>query len=160
MSNRRRAGRYIFPDRAQATLRLMQGVFVEREDANEQSDLAVIPAAFFQWLPLTRELKDWAVGPTLGLGVKSDRPAFFVGGIVTFNQNLGLVVGVPVYQQLKLRGNYSEGQVISENLNEDQLHKKVYRFQRFFFGGVFRFGSNPFAGGESGSNGGSTGLFN
>ena len=120
----------------------------EREDANKRSDLAAIPAAFFQWLPLSRELRDWAVGPTLGLGVKSDRPAFFLGGILTYNQNLGLVAGVPVYQEWKLRGSFSEGQAIGENLTEEQLHKRVFRFQRFFVAGVYRFGSNPFGGGE------------
>jgi hypothetical protein len=116
----------------------------ERSDANNDSDLVVIPSSFFQWLPMTRELKNWAIGPTLGLGVKSDRPAFFMGGIVTFNQNLGLVFGVPVYQELKLRGNFAGGEVIEEALTEDQLHKRVFRFQRVFLAGVFRFGGNPF----------------
>jgi hypothetical protein len=75
-----------------------------------------------------------------------------MGGIVTFNQNLGLVFGVPVYQELKLRGNFAAGEVIEESLSEDQLHKKVFRFQRVFLAGVFRFGGNPFesdAGGEA-----------
>lgn len=120
----------------------------ERDGANEQRDLAAIPAAFFQWMPLSGQLKDWAVGPTLGLGVKSDRPAFFIGGIVTYNQNLGLVVGVPVYQEWKLRGNFQEGQTIAENLNEEQLHKRSFRFQRLFVAGVYRFGSNPFGAGD------------
>jgi hypothetical protein len=120
----------------------------ERADANEAGDLAVIPAAFFQWLPMTRELKDWAVGPTLGLGAKTDRPAFFIGGIITFNQNLGIVGGLPIYQKSKLRGTYTEGQTVAENLTEDQLNKRVYGFRGLFLAGVFRFTSNPFAGNE------------
>lgn len=140
---------------AKATANAGQFVITkERDDANEMSDLAVIPSVFFQWLPMTRELNDWAVGPTLGLGVKSDRPALFLGAIITFRQNLGLAIGLPVYQELKLRGSFVEGQTIMENLNEDQLHKETYRFQRFFVAGVFRFGSNPFAGGSSGSSDG------
>ena len=123
-------------------------VTAERPDADEAGDLAVIPAAFFQWLPMTRELKDWAVGPTLGLGAKTDRPAFFIGGIVTFNQNLGIVAGLPIYQESKLRGAYTEGQTVGENLSEDQLNKRVYRFQGVFLAGVFRFTGNPFAGNE------------
>lgn len=120
----------------------------ERNGANEKSDIAAIPAVFFQWLPLNRELKDWAISPTLGIGVRTDRPAFFFGGVLTYNQNIGLVVGVPIYQEWKLRGAFEEGQMIAENLTEEQLHKRVFRFQRLFVAGVFRFGRNPFGGGD------------
>jgi hypothetical protein len=121
----------------------------EREDANDRWDLAAIPAVYFQFIPLTRELKDWAMGPTLGLGVKSDLPAFFFGGVLTYNQNLGIAFGLPVYQEWKLRGEYSDGQVVGEVLTDDVLHKHVLRFQGFFIAGVFRFSSNPFGGGDN-----------
>jgi hypothetical protein len=127
------------------------GTFVitrEREDANERWDLAAIPAVYFQFMPMTRELKDWTIGPTLGLGVKSDLPAFFFGGVVTYNQNLGLAFGLPVYQEWKLRGQYSEGQTVSEVLTDDVLHKRVLRPQGFFIAGVFRFSGTPFGGGD------------
>ena len=54
----------------------------------------------------------------------------------------------PVYQEWKLRGNFQEGQTIAENLNEEQLHKRSFRFQRLFVAGVYRFGSNPFGAGD------------
>jgi hypothetical protein len=124
-------------------------VTAEREAANDRWDLASIPAVYFQFMPLTRELEDWAIGPTLGLGVKSDLPAFFFGGVLTYNQNLGIAFGLPVYQESKLRGQYSNEQVVGEVLTDDELHKRVLRPKGFFFAGVFRFSSNPFGGGEN-----------
>lgn len=119
----------------------------EREDANDRWDLAAIPAVYFQFMPLTRELRDWTVGPTLGLGVKSDLPAFFFGGVVTYHQNLGLAFGLPVYQESKLRGRYSAGDIVSEILTDDELHTRVLRPQGVFVAGIFRFSRNPLGAG-------------
>jgi hypothetical protein len=70
-----------------------------------------------------------------------------LGGTVTYNWNLGFTAGVAISHQLRLRGTYQPGQVIDEPLTEEQLHTKVLKAAPFF-AVTFRFGQNPFGGGE------------
>ena len=117
----------------------------ERVDDSGMKSLKPIPSVFYSWLSHSAELKNLSISPSLGLGLKDDAPGFFFGASITYNQNIGIVVGVPVYQQSRLKGSYTEGQIVSENLTGDQLHDKPYRLHGIFVAGVFRFASNPFA---------------
>ena len=119
------------------------------------SQVKTVPSVFFTWLPRSRQDKDWAWGPTAGLGVKNDRPAAFVGGTLIYNWNLGFVAGAAVVQESRLNGKYRETnppQTISENLTDEQINVQG-TYVRWFAGVTFRFGSNPFteaaAGGTS-----------
>ncbi len=50
---------------------------------------------------------------------------------------------------MRLNGQYKEGQIVKENLTDEQLYAKEYRPHYWFFGGAFRFSSNPFGSGTS-----------
>jgi len=103
----------------------------------------VIPSVFFTWLPRAHQAQDFSWGLTGGLGIEDDAPAFFVGGGLTYNWNLGIVAGVSLVKETRLNGKYTSGQELSQSLSEDQLLKTVFQ-PRLFVGVTFRFGSNPF----------------
>ena len=116
----------------------------------ESDGLKTIPAVFFSWLPRSRQGSDWALSPSAGLGVKGDRPAVFLGANLTYNWNLAVAAGAVLLQETRLNGKYTETQppqTIAENLSDDQLHSKTFRV-RWFAAVTFRFGSNPFGGGD------------
>ena len=111
-----------------------------------RNPLVPIPSVFYSWIPRSRQDKNWFVGPTVGLGVKSDRPAAFLGLTLTYNWNLGVVAGLALVQEDRLNSKYVETfppQTVSENLSSDQLNAQTSHV-RPFVGVTFRFGSNPF----------------
>jgi hypothetical protein len=57
---------------------------------------------------------------------------------MTFNQNIGLVGGIALHQETRLRGEYDPGQVVSENLTSDALEEKVNK-TTWFLGITYRF---------------------
>jgi len=102
--------------------------------------LSPTAAVFYTWLPAQRETKDWNYGLAAGIGIDQNNLALFLGPHITFNQNLGLVVGVALHQQTRLRGEYEVGQTLTENLTSDALEEKVNRTS-WFIGVTMRFGA-------------------
>lgn len=119
----------------------------------EPGGLKPMPAVFFTWLPRSRQDKDLVVGPTAGFGLEGgNRPAIFGGLTFTYNWNLGFVVGVGIVPETRLVGQYTPGDMVTENLADDALHTTVVR-ARAAFAFTFRFGSNPFTAPSSSSSG-------
>jgi hypothetical protein len=82
-------------------------------------------AVFYTWLPSERENSDWNWGIAGGMGVDHSNLALFLGFHMTFNQNIGVVVGGAMHQEARLRGEFDEGQEVTENLTSDALEEKV-----------------------------------
>lgn len=106
-------------------------------------DLNYIPAIFFSYFPSQKFSKGWNNSLTAGLGFDLSAPTVFIGYSGTFWHNLGLSCGLAFQQQYSLKPQYSENGLISEYLELDQLHDKVYR-PTMFLSITFRFGENPF----------------
>lgn len=104
-----------------------------------------IPAVFFTWLARDQQLKSVSRGWTAGLGFEADRPAMFGGYHWAWNQNIGLMFGAAVHQHKRLHGRYTENDVVTEALTDDQLHESVYA-PNAVLSLTFRLGSNPFSG--------------
>jgi hypothetical protein len=120
--------------------------FTIRPKTESDGGFTNLPSVFFTWLPSAQAFKDIQQGPALGLGVSvgdtAARPSFLGGWMVRWNQNLGVVAGAAIYPHRRLNGKYKPDQVISTNLDTAQLNENDWRLN-FFFGGVFRFGSDP-----------------
>jgi len=129
-----------------------QGEFViTKQRADAISDLKFVPSIMFSWLSASKQLSNFAFSPAAGFGATSDSLTALLGATAMYNANLAFTGGLAITQQRRLAGKYTEGQTVSENLSEDQLHEKVLK-PSLFFGVTFRFGSNPFAQTNGGDN--------
>src|SRR5438552_9540762 len=111
----------------------------------DETSASLVPSVYFSWLPDRTDWHGWTMSPTIGFGMRNESPAALIGGALNYNWNLGFVAGIGMLQEKRLAGKYSENQILTENLNDDQLHEKVWR-PSLFVAGTVRFGSNPFAG--------------
>jgi hypothetical protein len=71
----------------------------------------------------------------------------FVGGTLIIKQNVNVYVGVAGAKQQRLNGKYHSGDVVMDNLSEDQVNEKVY-VPTIIFGVGFHFTNNPFSSGS------------
>jgi hypothetical protein len=143
---------------------------ITRERDPGDSELTFLPTVMFSWLA-TRQRGNYLVfSPTAGVGATTNTFAALLGGTATFNLNLGVTAGIAFVNQKRLLGKYTEGQVVSENLTEEQLHRNAM-LPKFFFSITLRFGQSPFGSppaapppppppitGETGSAGGTRGA--
>jgi len=122
--------------------------FTIRKKARDSGSLTFLPAVFFTWLPSSQALRNIQHGPTLGLGVTAGdaggRFGALAGYTVRFNQNIGLLGGLSVYKHRRLDAQYTENQIIKENLAPDKLNKDSLR-PNAFLALILRLGSSPFA---------------
>lgn len=136
-------------------------------DAADPEGVRVVPSVFFTWMP-SKVSGDWAYGPTAGFGIDSKAPGLFAGWSGTYNHNLMFAAGVSLAQHQRLRGKYTVGETLKEQLDEDQLMENVY-LPSWLIAVTLRFGQNPFKGGsgdeaveadpkKAGSEKGSTGA--
>ncbi len=119
------------------------GSFVIQRDRGGTDAVKRIPAVFFSWMREENARGDLSLSPTGGLGTDGSSLATFLGCSLTYNSNLQLSAGVAVIPRKRLVGKYTSGQVIQENLTDDQLHRTVLA-PNLFIAIAFRFGSNPF----------------
>jgi hypothetical protein len=120
---------------------------------NDRQESQFSPSIYFMWIKqknygsvanfLSWNSRDVFGGVTAGLGFDFDSPTAFLGYGVGWGYNVMLTAGVAMHKEKRLNGKYSAGDVISENLSEDQLTEDTYK-PRAFVGIAFRFGSNPF----------------
>lgn len=108
-------------------------------------DLNYVPAIFFSYIPSQNYNKTWNHSATGGLGIDLEAPVVFIGYNLLFRTNLGISLGAAFQQQNRLKPQYSEGQRVSMNLDENQLHDRVYR-PNLFIAVNFRLGESPFKG--------------
>jgi hypothetical protein len=110
---------------------------------HDRNSLDFTPSVFFNFLRASDQEQSLVLGPTAGLGFDLEAPVVFAGGSLFYERNIALVVGAVIHQEKRLRGQYTSGQTIKENLSEDQLTEKTYR-PGFFMGLSFRFSENIF----------------
>ncbi len=87
---------------------------------------------------------------TAGLGVSLNSnasgiaPIVIAGYSLLYNQNMGINFGIAAHQVTNLKGEFTNGQVISSGLQANDLNEQVTRFNPFV-SIIFRFGSTPFS---------------
>ena len=116
---------------------------IKKKNKAELLDLRYTPTLFWSYF-FDKNLNDnWNHSVTAGLGFNTSTPVVACGYNLMFRHNIGISIGACFYEQQKLNGKYSEGQIITENLDNDQLYEKNFR-PNLFFGINFRLGDNPF----------------
>lgn len=105
------------------------------------------PTAFFNWVNVESEtwhgVPRWILpGLTTGLSIDLENPSVLGGMLWTYHTNVHASVGVLMHRE-RVLGNYTEGQVVSENLTADQLHTMQLR-ARPYIAVSWRFADNPF----------------
>ncbi|HTF02936.1 MAG TPA: hypothetical protein VK826_02890 [Bacteroidia bacterium] len=80
----------------------------------------------------------YKIGFAGGLGLNLIRPQFMAAPSLIIGKNLSFQAGVCVMQKETLRGEYYEGQVLTEHLDFENLHRKIY-YPEWFFSVAFRF---------------------
>ncbi|MCD4682364.1 MAG: hypothetical protein K8R86_03690, partial [Bacteroidales bacterium] len=105
-------------------------------------DLRFLPTIHANYI-FTNQEKKMQAGITAGLGANTENIAVSLGLSSFINYNIGITIGVAVYSMDKLNSNYNESDIISENLEFDQIHEKVFR-PNLFFSLNLRLGKNPF----------------
>lgn len=106
------------------------------------SGYAFVPALFFTWYPKSGDGTNCTWGPTAGIGFDLKSPNAFFGMQWTFNRNFALVAGGVVRPEKRLNGKYKVGDIVKDNLSEDQLSETTFS-TRFFFSLAFRFSKKP-----------------
>ena len=106
-------------------------------------DLNYVPAVFFSFFPSQNFNKTWNHSLSAGLGFDLTAPVVFLGFNTMFWHNIGISTGIAFQQQYRLKDQYSEDEIISQTLDKDQLHDRVYS-PNLFFSVNFRLGENPF----------------
>lgn len=122
-------------------------------ESTDRSERDFVPSIYFMWLKehnhggwvdaLSWNNEDVFGGITTGIGFDFDNPTAFLGYGVGWGYNVLLTVGTAMHKEKRLNGRYHSGDVINENLSEDQLTDETYK-SRAYVGIAFRFGENPF----------------
>lgn len=115
---------------------------VTRERNRDWADF--VPSVFFTWTPTDADLGKMNWMWSGGLGFDMRAPVVMIGRSGRYNENIMLSLGVALHGQQVLLGRYNEGDTLSENLTETQLHSPSYRPNPYLSIG-FRFGANPFS---------------
>lgn len=115
---------------------------VTRQHNRDWADF--VPSVFFAWTPADADLDKPVWGWSGGLGFDMTSPVVMVGRTGRYNENIMFGFGIALHRQQVLQGRYSEGDKLSENLTETQMHSQSYRPNPFLSLG-FRFGANPFS---------------
>jgi hypothetical protein len=123
------------------------GSFIITQQADRE-DFDFAPSVFFTWRPASQLRKDWGHGLAVGLGFDLNNPIVFGGYAFTYNENVSLNIGAVFHKQNRLNGRYNEGDVIMENLGNEQLTEETYDIN-FYLGVGFRFSDNPFNSSEN-----------
>src|SRR5207247_58253 len=95
-------------------------------ESGDYDRMKFIPSIFFNWMFREDESRSLVPGFCAGLGFDISKPIVLVGGSLTYNQNIALVAGLVVLQIKQLELNLTPNQIITQNLNSDQLHRDVY----------------------------------
>ncbi len=95
-------------------------------------------------------------GLTGGFMLDLSSPTVLICPSIVIGDNLSLNVGLAGTQKYQLKGQYTDGQVIKDNLDFDQLHDKIWAYD-LFVSVAFHFDSNPFKKAETKDNSDSKG---
>ena len=82
---------------------------------------------FYTYLSNNDRSKAWTSGPTAGLGIDQENLTIFGGWNWTYHENFGVSVGLVVHEQKRLKGEFTENQIIAETLTPEALSENVYK---------------------------------
>jgi hypothetical protein len=71
-------------------------------------------------------------GITGGIMYNTDILGAMFGPSLVFGDNITINTGVSFVQKYKLKGQYTEGQIVQDNLDFSQLHDKIWTYDMFF----------------------------
>ncbi|MEO7316506.1 MAG: hypothetical protein ABIW47_15055 [Ginsengibacter sp.] len=118
---------------------------ITKENNNGPKPWENISATINFTYPFHADSKDVDLGFTAGFGLSAGLELSGQAGLsMIIGDNVILGSGIVMMQKYKLRGRYSNGQIIKDNQDFSGLHEKVWLPELFFTLG-FRFGNNPFA---------------
>jgi len=104
------------------------------------------PTLMFTWLPSKFSAKEtdvkFALSGGLGYDLESSLSIFF-GPSIIYNENITLTFGAAFHNQKRLMSKYSNEQMITDELDFEQLHDDYIRFNPFV-SISFRLDRNPF----------------
>jgi hypothetical protein len=112
-----------------------------------RNSIQYLPTFTFTYIPAYFQSRQWSLGPVAGLGTDLSNVTAFLGGALIIRQNVNVYVGVAGAKQQRLNGKYHSGDVVMDNLSDDQVNEKVY-VPTIIFGVGFRFTNNPFSSGS------------
>jgi hypothetical protein len=119
-------------------------------EGRARRDFDAVPTVFYSFIPSGDAGWRWNA-LTAGLGLDITKPMVLLGTGVTYNDNILLTAGLGARQEAALLGRYQPGDTLTSNLSEEQLTEQVFRF-RPFVSATFRFRTNPFGSGGSGTS--------
>lgn len=114
-----------------------------RNSGNKSVYKNLTPTVMFTYM-LTRKDSDFKGAAVGGVSLDLSKLSAMVGGALVIGDNLSLNAGIIFREKDRLINKYSDGQVIQEALEYDQLHEKIWQPEVFFSIG-FRFSKNPFS---------------
>ena len=117
---------------------------VKKKGKYDALDFRFTPTIFFSYFLDKNLNKPWNNSFSLGLGFNTQSPVVSVGYNGMYNQNIGVSFGLVFYEQEKLDGRFTEGQILKENLDESKLYEKTIFRPNLFFALNIRLGENPF----------------
>lgn len=107
-------------------------------------DLRFIPSVFISYF-LDRNLnKSFNHSITAGLGFNTQTPVIFIGYNLMWHHNIGMSAGLSFYEQQKLLGQYKEGQILKQTLDDSQLYEMSLFRPNIFISINLRLADNPF----------------
>ena len=106
------------------------GFSVVKENNDRWTDLVFLPSVYVSYMRNNHKSVYGfsAFNPSLGLSIKSELPAVFMGFNFSFKQLVNVHVGVTAYQGFKLKNKYSPGEIVPAYLDREQLHDKTFLF--------------------------------
>jgi len=103
----------------------------------------ISPTFMYSYLFFQNKDAAFKFGLTGGFMFDLSNPAVMFSPSLIIGDNLSLNCGIAFTQKDQLKGQYTEGQRIKDNLDFDQLHNKIWTYDLFISIG-FHFDSNPF----------------
>ncbi len=115
-------------------------------ESNNKENFVYYPTLMFSWVSNNHidKWKNWKAGFSGGIGYDFKTSlSVFAGGSLIYNENITITAGLTFHNQKRLSSNYSENDIINENLTFDQLHTDYIRVNPFV-SISFRLDRNPF----------------
>lgn len=116
-------------------------------ESNNKENFIYYPTLMFSWVSNNHidKWKNWKAGFSGGIGYDFKTSlSVFAGGSLIYNENITITAGLAFHNQQRLSSNYSENDIINENLTFEQLHTDYIRVNPFI-SIAFRLDRNPFA---------------
>lgn len=118
--------------------------FITRSHNTNQGILKNIsPTFMYSYLFFKNPDAPIKFGLTGGFMLDLSNPSAVFSPSLIIGDNLSLNLGIALTQKDQLKGQYEPNQRITENLDFDQLHSKVWTYD-MFFSIAFHFDKNPF----------------